>query len=60
MASFENDCMIFIGDLSPDGMAVDGNLVPAFTWNAEAWVLAVLIRMVSISILISYHSIVSS
>jgi hypothetical protein len=23
-----------MGDLSPDGMSIDGNLVPAFTWNA--------------------------
>jgi hypothetical protein len=26
--------MILIRDLSPDGTAVDRNLVPAFTWNA--------------------------
>jgi hypothetical protein len=26
--------VILIGDLSPDGMAIDGNLVPAFTWDA--------------------------
>jgi hypothetical protein len=53
-------CAILTGDLSPDGVAIIGNLALSFMWNAGGLVLVALIRMMLVSISISYGLIASS